>query len=160
MEKIKERLISEGFEGFVSVRELKSGFRNAGVPKEGGVYLVLRLANTEPVFLQKGTGGYHKKKDPNVSIDELRSNWIEAEPVVYIGKATELYSRVRQYINFGSGKSVGHYGGRYIWQLADSDELIVCWKRCKGDPQVVETAMIAEFKNSHNGQRPFANLKD
>ena len=62
-------------------------------------------------------------------------------------------------MRFGSGKNVGHYGGRYIWQLADSDDLVVCWK-CVEDSRRVEAAMIAEFKKNHNGKRPFANLQD
>lgn len=156
---IKEQLKGAGFDGFISVRELKEDFKNGRVPKEEGVYQILRLSSTPPTFLQKGTGGYFKGKEPNVSIDELRSNWVVDEPVVYIGKASELYKRIRQYMQFGSGKAVGHFGGRYIWQLADSDELIICWKRAS-ESRSLEAAMIAEFKNNHNGKRPFANLKD
>lgn len=159
MESIKEKLMKDGFEGFVSVKDLKEDFKSGGIPKLEGVYHVLRLKDTEPEFLKKGSGGYHKGKEPNVSIDELRQNWIDAEPIVYIGKATELYKRIQQYIKFGSGKDVGHYGGRYIWQLADSDDLIVCWK-CVEDSRSVEAAMIAEFKMNHEGKRPFANLQD
>lgn len=159
MESIKERLMKDGFEGFVSVKDLKKDFKSGGIPKVEGVYHVLRLKETKPVFLKKGTGGYHNGKEPNVSVDELRQNWIDEEPIVYIGKATELYKRIQQYIKFGSGKNVGHYGGRYIWQLADSDDLIVCWK-CVDNSRSTEVAMIADFKNSHNGKRPFANLQD
>ena len=159
MENIKEKLMCEGFEGFVSVRDLKKNFENGGIPKVEGVYQILRLKDAEPQFLTKGTGGYHNDKEPNVSIDELRYNWIDAEPIVYIGKATELFKRIKQYMRFGSGKNVGHYGGRYIWQLADSDDLVVCWK-CVEDSRRVEAAMIAEFKKNHNGKRPFANLQD
>ena len=156
---IKEQLKDEGFEGFISVKDLKEDFKNGRVPKEEGVYQILRMSSTPPTFLQKGTGGYFKGKEPNVSIDELRSNWVADEPVVYIGKASELYKRIRQYMQFGSGKAVGHFGGRYIWQLSDSDGLIVCWK-CVSESRSVEAAMIEGFKNSHNGKRPFANLKD
>ena len=156
---IKEQLKDEGFEGFISVKDLKEDFKNGRVPKEEGVYQILRLSSTPPTFLQNGTGGYFKGKEPNVSIDELRSNWVADEPVVYIGKASELYKRIRQYMQFGSGKAVGHFGGRYIWQLSDSDELIICWKRAS-ESRSLEASMIAEFKNNHNGKRPFANLKD
>lgn len=156
---IKEQLKGAGFDGFISVKELKEDFKNGRVPKEEGVYQIIRLSSTPPTFLQKGTGGYFKGKEPNVSIDELRSNWVADEPVVYIGKASELYKRIRQYMQFGSGKAVGHFGGRYIWQLADSDELIICWKLAS-ESRSLEAAMIAEFKNNHNGKRPFANLKD
>lgn len=159
MKNVVERLTSEGFKGFVSIKDLKEDFKNGGIPKEEGVYHVLRLKDSTPEFLSQGTGGYFKGKEPNVSIDELQQNWIDAEPIVYIGKATELYKRIQQYIKFGSGKNVGHFGGRYIWQLADSNDLVVCWK-CVSDSRSVEYAMITDFKENHNGKRPFANLKD
>ena len=156
---IKEKLKGVGFEGFVSVKDLKENFKSGGIPKVEGVYHVLRLKDSKPEFLTKGSGGYHKGKEPNVSIDELQQNWIDAESVVYIGKAKELYKRIQQYIKFGSGKNVGHFGGRYIWQLADSNDLVVCWK-CVNDSRSVEAVMITDFKENHNGKRPFANLKD
>lgn len=159
MKNIKEKLMHEGFKGFVSVKDLKADFNSGGIPKEEGVYHVLRLKDSAPEFLSKGSGGYYKGKEPNVNIDKLCRNWVDAEPIVYIGKATKLFSRIQQYIKFGSGENVGHYGGRYIWQLADSDDLVVCWK-CVGNSRMVEAAMIADFKNSHNGKRPFANLQD
>lgn len=159
MGSILEKLINNGFEGFVSVKDLKEDFKSGGIPEAEGVYHVLRLKETEPEFLKKGSGGYHKGKEPNVSIDELQQNWIDAESVVYIGKAKELYKRIQQYIKFGSGKNVGHFGGRYIWQLADSNDLVVCWK-CVNDSRSVEAVMITDFKENHNGKRPFANLKD
>ena len=158
MKDIKEMLASEGFEGFVSVKDLKENFTAAAVPAVEGVYVVLRLNGSEPLFLEEGTGGFFKGTDPNVTIAVLQANWVEGEPVVYIGKAKSLSKRLKQYMQFGCGKPVGHYGGRYIWQLKDADELVVCW-RSVGDSLAVEASMIAGFKASHSGCRPFANLK-
>ena len=112
---IVEKLKDEGFKGFVRVEEL---MRNTNLPEdEKGVYVVLYTIGTYPIFLQVGTGGFFKDKDPNVSIEELKANWIDGEQVIYIGKATSLRNRLSQYMKFGSGKKVGHKGGRYIWQL-------------------------------------------
>ena len=155
---IVEKLKDEGFKGFVTVEDL---MHNPKLPEdEKGVYVVLYTTGTYPIFLQVGTGGFFKEQDPNVSIEELETNWIDGEQVIYIGKATSLRNRLSQYMRFGSGKKVGHKGGRYIWQLKDSANLIVCWKRTKENPRDVEKEMIAEFKLSHQGRRPFANLKD
>lgn len=162
MEEIK-KLKEQGFLGFLSVRELR--LSTDIIPKIRGVYVVIRNKDNAPEFLIKGTGGFFKKKDPNVSIDELNNNWIEDSKIVYIGKGGDpgvdatLNSRIKQYLSFGKGGKVGHYGGRYIWQLSDAEDLILAWKTLPDEiPSEVETSMIEEFKRLHNGRRPFANL--
>ena len=79
---------------------------------------------------------------------------------MYIGKATSLKKRLGQYLRFGQTKNVGHYGGRYIWQLKNHSDLIVCWKTTpQYDPREIEKGLILDFKREF-GERPFANLKD
>ncbi len=62
-------------------------------------------------------------------------------------------------MSFGRGSNVGHWGGRLIWQLADVDEMLVCWKETSEVSRKVEEGMIADFKLKY-GQWPFANLQD
>ena len=62
-----------------------------------------------------------------------------------LGRANLLKTRLSSYLRFGEGKFATHWGGRYIWQLKDSRELIVCWKTMDEDPRVVEKEMIAKF---------------
>jgi hypothetical protein len=83
--------------------------------------------------------------------------------LLYIGKANGgstgargLRRRLDEYRRHGAGSPVGYWGGRYIWQLADSDELLVGWKT-DGGARELERSMIAEFKATHT-KRPFANL--
>ena len=159
-------LQAQGFEGFKTMGELMDGPRTL-IPACKGVYVVLRESESAPQFMTEGTGGFFKGKNPNVSIAELKANWVEGTPVVYIGKAggsgssATLQKRLGQYLRFGQGASVGHWGGRYIWQLADSRDLVVCWKTLSSDdPREVERQMIADFKAVHSGKRPFANLID
>lgn len=147
-----------GFEGFKTKAEL---FKDSSmIPIEGGVYLILNTDNESPVYLIVGTGGNHKNKNPNVNLEVLKQNWVKGVKVVYIGKATSLKTRLRAYFAFGQGKKASHYGGRLIWQLANSRSLIVCWKTLpKENPAEVETLLIKTFKDQYS-KRPFANLKD
>ena len=146
-----------GFVGFKTKAEL---FKDSSIiPKEKGVYLILHTEN-EPIYLKIGTGGHFKNKNPNVSLNELKTNWVGDVKVVYIGKATSLRARLRQYFAFGQGKKIGHWGGRFIWQLKNSRNLIVCWKILTNeDPGTIESKLIKSFKDQF-GKRPFANLKD
>ena len=146
-----------GFLGFNTVASLRKG--TSVIPDVPGVYLVLYTSKGNPDFINPGTGGFFKGKNPNVSIEELQANWIDNEPIIYIGKAKSLHKRIKQYMDFGSGCPVGHYGGRYIWQIKDSGSLIICWKPIiDQNPADIESRLIQEFKAQHNGQRPFANL--
>jgi hypothetical protein len=152
-----DHIKKEGFSGFVKISDLF--FDSSMLPDDKGVYFVLNVENRPGEFLTIGSGGYFKGKNPNVSLAELRSNWVEDTKVVYIGKATSLKSRLRQYFRFGQGKNVGHYGGRLIWQLKYSKDLVVCWKSLSMDPREVEAQLIKLFISKY-ACRPFANLKN
>jgi hypothetical protein len=151
-----------GFDGFVTVMDLQGG-SCCQVPNEPGVYLILRPDMKAPDFRRPGTGGLFKGKDPNVEIDKLRKKWIEQALVLYIGKAgleATLRSRLKQYMDFGQKIPIGHWGGRYIWQLQNSRDLLVCWKVTPTGalPRDEEQKLIVEFERLH-GIPPFANLR-
>lgn len=156
-----EQIKEAGFTGFKTVRELSAD--SSEIPQERGIYLVLN-PNQSNEFLSVGCGGHFKGRDPNVSISKLAENWVENTVVVYIGKAGKtgtaatLQSRLQQYLNFGKGQNVGHWGGRFIWQLKNSSDLVVCWKTLPTeDPREVEKNLIKEFISEYS-KRPFANL--
>ena len=146
-----------GFTGFKKMSDLF--LDSSMLPDTNGVYLVLNADNKPADFLSVGSGGHFKGKNPNVSLAELKSNWVANTIVVYIGKATSLKSRLRQYFGFGQGKNIGHYGGRLIWQISYSKDLVVCWKSLTTDPREYEADLIRQFVSIH-GYRPFANLTD
>ncbi len=153
-----------GFTGFKKMSELFSD--SSSIPWTKGVYLILYLDNKPPEFLQVGSGGHFKGKNPNVSLAELKFNWVDKTFVVYIGKAGKeggsatLHSRLKQYFGFGQGGNNGHYGGRLIWQLKNSKDLVVCWKALQNDdPRTFEAKLIKEFFAEFSN-RPFANLAD
>jgi len=151
-----------GFVGFLALEELKRNL--TAMPTGSGVYAVLYSRSDKPAFLTVSTGGHHKGKDPSVSVAELDSRWVDGPTVVYYGKASAsspsrgLRTRFGEFLKFGAGKPVGHWGGRLTWQLPDTGDLIVCWKETPdSDPRAMEREMIADFANRF-GKRPFANI--
>lgn len=160
---------ANSFKGFTTIGELFIDYSD--VDDERGNYLVLYLTDKEPEFVYPGVGGFFKVKDPNVPVSVLQSNWVYGTIVVNIGQAggiragkwseVTLHGRIGKYLRFGKGKNVSHKGGRYIWQLKDYKDLVLCWKPWPNkmrDPKEVESQMLQDFKNIY-GKLPFANLK-
>jgi len=158
-----EAITKGGFKGFVSIKDLNKD--SSVIPNNKGVYLVLYLNKRAPEYLPKGTGGFFKRKNPNVGISKLTDKWVKDTVVVYIGKAgsekgsATLQSRLKQYLQFGQGKDIGHYGGRYLWQIKNSQNLVICWKPIKtGNPATIESDLIRQFIKQYE-KFPFANLR-
>ncbi|MET4098583.1 hypothetical protein ABIB37_000820 [Agrococcus sp. UYP10] len=151
----REQLRHDGFGGFVSWAAME----RSHIPAEAGVYVVLRDPGTTADFLEASAGGWFKGRNPSARPDVLAAAWVEAADILYIGKATSLRNRLWAYRQFGDGRPVGHWGGRYIWQLTDSQALVVAWRPTPDEsPRDVERRMIADFVQSY-GRRPFANLR-
>ncbi len=155
----REALEREGFAGFVTFAALSKTF--AEVPASGGVYLVYRDGIAKPVFLEENPGGRFKGRDPTELVETLSAKWVSEARVVYIGKGDSLRRRLKQFANFGAGKPIGHWGGRYIWQLADSASLLVAWREAgRGETAAAaEQALVDRFKRSYD-RLPFANITD
>ena len=154
MDFTSEELAAGGFVGFLPWKDLSL----EEIPAEQGVYVVLNASADPPELLSQSPAGRFKGRDPTASRTTLETAWVEGCPLVYIGKAAGLRTRLRQYRDHGQGKPVGHWGGRYIWQLSDSDELLVAWKVTNDAPELVEREMLAAFVDRY-GQLPFANLR-
>jgi hypothetical protein len=154
-------LRAQGFQGFVTFEELRDGALEE-VPRRAGAYLVLTSGHLTPCFLETSGGGWFKGRDPSVSRCELERKWVAGAPCLYIGKADDLRRRLRQYASFGAGHPVGHWGGRYIWQLADADSLLIAWREvAPGESSLrAEAALVGVFKREYGGRLPYANLVD
>jgi len=141
-----------GFEGFVSFADLPA----TTIPATQGVYAVLRCTQEPPEFLPRNPAGAIRG-DPSVSPEALATAWVNGVEVVYFGKATRLQRRLEEYRRHGLGGRARHWGGRYIWQLADANELLAAWRTTPGtDPASVESDLIRRFVEV-TGHRPFAN---
>lgn len=151
-------LEGRGYEGFVSFEQLLEGGL-AQVPQSPGTYVVLWAPPTSPVFLEESCGGHFKSRNPTVEVRVLQAKWVQGAPVIYVGKAEQLQRRLREYSRFGEGKPVGHWGGRYIWQIEGCQQLVVAWKALApgSDARAEEIELLRQFENAY-GTRPFANL--
>lgn len=155
---------SAGFIGFHHIGELRRSSLDE-VPRLPGVYLIFSPTSGAPTFLPISTGGHFKGKDPTVPITVLREKWVAGAKAVYVGKAggdnsaATLNSRLKQYLQFGSGIPIGHWGGRYIWQIESCDTLVVAWKpTVDQSPLALEREMLDAFIVSF-GKLPFANCR-
>ena len=156
-----QTLTAAGFTGFRSFAELEL----KEIPQAPGIYAVLMPDGFTPRFLAGSTGGHFKGKDPSLPQAALSAEWVTGAEVLYIGKAGAgrtgkrgLRKRIQEFADFGRGVPVGHWGGRLLWQLADSQALMVAWKELP--PELVNAAEAryqADFRAFH-GRLPFANL--
>jgi hypothetical protein len=152
-----------GFVGFVKISALQES-KCCNVPDVSGVYMVLRTAKTRRKFQCDSRGGHFKGRNPAVPVERLESKWVEGTLVVNIGKAgptrkRTLRNRLAEFMRFGQREPVAHWGGRYIWQVADSRDLLVCWKATPDvHPRVEESRLITEFEAAYR-KLPFANLR-
>ncbi|WP_324787031.1 hypothetical protein [Streptomyces sp. H51] len=155
----QKTLTERGFRGFVPFRELPG----SNVPTGHGIYVVIRTDTSPPSFLPASPAGRLKGRDPSVTADKLDDAWVNGATVVYIGKAAGrdgLNRRLADYCRHGNGLLAGHWGGRYIWQLVDSDALLVAWRSMtEDDAGEAEQDLIDEFKELH-GALPFANIRN
>ena len=158
-----DELKDDGFEGFITIAELNKD--STHIPKTMGIYLVIFKGDKRPAFVEQGTGGFYKSKDPNKSIDFLSNKWVENTIILYIGKAggdgmqETLNDRIKCYLSFGRGNKVAHSGGRLIWQIKNSKDLVISWKPLINDnPIVYEKKLRNSFKDKY-GTLPFANLQ-
>lgn len=160
-----ESLAAEGFVGFVTFDQLRADF--SVVPEVEGAYVVLRTGGASPRFLKRSPAGWHKGTDPTYPIAKVRARWVEGAEVLNVGKArrtasTNLRVRLKAYARFGAGANTGHAGGRAIWQLGDSSELLVAWVAARSGEtaEQLEARYVNRFKREHDGRLPFANAND
>jgi hypothetical protein len=158
---LRADLDDAGFTGWQTWPELRESVF-AEIPRTAGTYLVYRTSAAPPKFRAVGTGRRFKGRDPNVPVATLKAKWVAGAHTVYLGKGEQLRTRLRTYAKFGAGDpKAAHWGGRYVWQLADADKLLVAWRDLGEDfetARVHEIALLAHFADLHDGRRPFANL--
>lgn len=158
-----EDLATEGFVGFLTVGQLhRSGCFE--VPDERGVYVVLRRGEAPHRILPRSQAPAWRGEDPTRPVEDLSARWVEGTELLYAAAAPgsgvrhRLRQRIKRFLRFGHGSVVGHWGGRFVWQLAESSRLVVAWRPCANDqdPHAIVHDLLARFERMY-GARPFAN---
>ena len=158
-------LEAEGFEGFFTVGRLHSEGCD-GLPNEPGVYAMVREWLAPPEFLVRSIAPVWRGQDPTQPIEALRERWVPGAQVVYLGRApgpgvrSLLRQKVKRYLRFGHGKVVGHWDGRFVWQLRDHAGLRVAWKTTDAEDVSPTEARLRTRFREHYGVLPFANSQD
>jgi hypothetical protein len=150
-------LDSERFEGFMSIGDLRAR-GVADVPSVPGAYVVVGEGESIE-FLEENPAGRFKRRNPTVSLAVLKSKWINKSDTIYIGKGNNLRRRIKQFMDFGAGRPVGHWGGRYTWQVAHAEEMLIAWKPSSEglEARDLESELLRRFAVEF-GSLPFANL--
>jgi hypothetical protein len=151
----RPELTRAGFVGFESVGTLRTT-RCRAVPGGPGVYCLLREADDLPAFLAVTTGGRFKGRDKSLPVEALAARWIAGSNVVYIGKATSLRGRLDLLVGYGRGWPWAHEGGYPLWQLPDSDALLVAWMEAPQHTEL-ENHLLTSFAEGNRGRLPYAN---
>lgn len=169
----------QGFGTFYRVEELAGDAEMlARIPHKNGVYLILFPADGEPGYNGGDTETFGLNEQEPKGTDKLEKAWVKGTRVIYIGKAgvlngkgaSNLYTRIREYLKWYKGARNSHHGGRDIWQLNDPGKLLVTWRVTEDeDPRSCEKALLKRFdemfreeqKISGKGKKkkclPFAN---
>lgn len=167
----------QGFGTFYSVKELAGDDRMlAKIPKKNGVYFIFFPEDGTPGYNDGDTETFKRNNERPRRIVDLKKQWVQGTRVIYIGKAgvlngkgaSNLYTRLREYLKWYKGAKNSHHGGRDIWQLNDPGKLLVTWRVIEDeDPRSCEKALLKRFdemfgegkKKSRKNEKklPFAN---
>ena len=109
------------------------------------------------------------RPDADRLMDRVQRFWLQDEAILYIGRATSLSSRLRQYYRTPIGERAPHSGGYFLKLLLNLSDLWVHYSSCN-DPIESEDLMLRDFNENvseksrstlhdQNNAIPFANLE-
>lgn len=133
------------------------------MPETAGVYFVTRPVRIPLRVLPRNPAGRFKGRNPTLPVSELRKRLRTNHVTLYIGKASglslrsTLRHRIATYLRHGSGQRAAHWGGRAIWQLANSESFTIMWiETSRREARQLERRFLRDFKDLF-GAYPFAN---
>lgn len=126
-----------------------------------GIYIVKVTEGHVPNFLYNTTAiRDYLGRDMLYRVTVLSDKYSKGDKaVLYIGKAGgvnhSLDKRIRQLVKYGAGEVKNHRGGRAIWQIQNSRDLLLGYLECE-QPEIYEKKLLIEYKEKY-GVLPVAN---
>lgn len=160
----KAWLVTQGFMGFTTIRELQRGIPRSKELNQRGVYAVVCSPNYVPSFIEPDKARRNNNVIRPWSLEKLQKKWVSGVEVLYIGKAgtdmsqRTLRKRINDLIRHSQGKTSKqgpHRGGELLWQLRGYQNLEVGYLPTD-QPEKEENRLIELFL-SKTGKIPFAN---
>lgn len=160
-------LQADGFVGFVPLRAFEKPFVMGDGPDVEGVYAVLRESAVRPIFREDT---HRRPRSKVYTAAQAEAEWVDGSQTLYIGKGPlrkprngrrqGLAQRIKEMRAHGHDGGANHYGGKLLWQIEDTDSLLIAWKvLLEGTADVVETELIQRFMaQDESGRTPYANI--
>ncbi len=126
-----------------------------------GVYIIYLENATQPSFTERLNNPNLKKFASCEWLLEKwqRTNSTNETDIVYIGKGECLKDRIRALIRFGHGKMNKHFGGEWLWQIKNLEDLKLLTSSCPLYKEGgYERWLIDIFLTDHN-ELPLCNRK-
>ena len=149
-----------------SFEELRNG-KIQEIPVTSGVYWVIMPDSFVMEYMKETDGPVYGKRGNKMAYDLAKlqkkgEHYKKPEHggnILYIGKATNLRNRLKQYYEFGYNEErhYVHEGGRAIWQLRNNKKLQVAYKECS-EAEKEETELIDKYMLEY-GALPFGNMR-
>lgn len=121
----------------------------SGISQKEGIYKVIVPSGFEVKLNPTLANPAHKP----YSIDVLAKKYAASnnKQVLYVGKAKNLRTRIKQYMNYAQCKGKTHKGGRAVFQVEDFTQLYIEVIECE-NAQREESLMIDKLL-------PMANMR-
>lgn len=174
------KLIEDKIENLNIIKDLRMGEENSNsikcdieknlnendklneVKGKAGIYIIINFENELKFYNTKIFEDVFKKdiskKDIEDRYDQLKKCNDKKARIIYIGKAQNLKSRIKQYLV----PKANHSGGRTIWKIERVNKLGIIWITLQeindcfennfkyNYPEVLETTLLQNYRNNNN----------
>ena len=103
------------------------------IPKKKGLYIVIKPVEIAAVFCKETVAiSEFKGKSMLYDVGKLEEKFNNSDQeILYIGRAKNLYTRIKQLIDYGYNGKKNHRGERVLWQMKNHDKFKLGFLQCE-----------------------------